>query len=437
MDDHTISRIQNKNAQLVGRLRSLMNEDSDGDADIDQVKMVLNSSTNVKKPSGNRLKKNINISSDETMKENIDRRKTSDSNKENHRLKRLSSLRETVEEIKNTNYELPSRRREPAVDVNNSDSSHIKVEKNDKKTQKNEKTANDSHIMEDPLSFSLEESKTNAYKESIMLKKVSEQQALIAKLKSEIRSKDLEREDLIEEFQIQQTKMINEYKSREFKMTQTFKNQLQKQTNENNTLITKINSLESEVHTHSQNQERLNGLVRKLTLQLLFSRRDVHRLQDKNESIVGINKYLSHQLDKKEDVKDATEPRPSVSIDNKEEYDNVSPIVVEDPEFEDELDDTNYLVNNYNKVNEIHHDESTTEYLIRGYIPSTSAKSAIQQSPIAVHSLAPPSKLRAYLLGVLFIARLKCRVNNRRKIDKQIRDFCDDDTQNINDFFNR
>lgn len=404
MDDHTINALQSKNSELYRRLRLLLNETSDGDPDIDIVKQTLNDAD----PHIRRKQAELTIKPGGNS--TIPSKGSREENKENWRLKHFSQLKETVEEIKKAEYDLPKRER--IVNMKSKPlNGNPEHKRNEELYQRDVK---------DPLEPSrISNDSGSAYREKSLYAKIDQQNKLLASLRQQVQTKDIERQELVEEFQIQQANIMKEYKVNEANIRRDHEAQLQRQVQQSNsTLNSRIALLESKLDTLTKNEEQLQKAINKMSAKLVSYRRDIHDLHEKNDSLVSINLFLTNQVRqlenneqrrKEEGKRLVDQKRLEQQMGNGEDTKKEVHIQLE-PTFTDPLDDdTNQLVSGYAV-------DTTTDYLIHG---------GCFQEPN--HYKRSPKSLRSYLLAVLFISRLQRQVKHRQSITKNINDLCHDD----------
>lgn len=368
--DRTIHEMQQQNAMLRQKLGRLVREGEDEDTDVQFVRLL------------------------EGGKEN-----------------RWKSLRENVERINRQVYELPERKPLVAKEDN-----EVPV------GWKQEPLPRKSAVMKPAPPIVVDDDYSDPLETEIDNQRVSggeinsDTSRKLHEALQQLHTERMERQDLIEEFQHKEADFYrtlqerdNHWKHKVDKLVATREAEFARE------LQLKQDKLDSLQLKHIHNEQLLKDTVRKMSLQLLENKRDLNVLTDRNEALRQVN-LVQQQLGT------TTASANNAHNNNSAANNNVNMKVPSPPETTMQLlagttgaasDDTADLIHSSDDPMQ----ESTTEYLIHG--PSRSRTMA--PGTIArVHDFEPPKNLRSFLLAVMFISRLRLRMQQKHRLDQRL-----------------
>lgn len=328
MVDDTISIMKQNNERLRQKLGRLVQEDEDDLSDYNIIQLATQS-------------KEVN----------------------GGRWRHFNDLRDNVEEIRKSQYELPSKDnrapKEPErVSDRISDTERVSNRVSDTervpiKQEKNERI---------PSSKTSPPSPTN-----ILNNKLLEKDNLIASLQQRLHDQELERKDFIGEFQRKEAAMIEQALKNETRLKQLIDETNIRHTREMDAkLQLHIHDLEKRLEHNTQREIDLERTIKSLSLKLLVYKKDMNRLHQRNNQLRDVNSYLTS--------------------------------------FQPNSDDTNILLKRDDTNHLLGIDDSSTEYLINGGRMETPS----------------PKSLRIYALAAMFISRVKNQVECRHRVDRKI-----------------
>jgi len=198
------------------------------------------------------------------------------------RWRHFNDLRDNVEEIRKTQYELPSKdNRAPREPERVSE--RISERISEKVPIKQEK---DEHIAS---------SKTSPPSPPNMLNnKLLEKDNLIASLQQRLHDQELKRKDLIGEFQQKEAAMIEQALKNERRLKQLIDETNMRQTREMDAkLQLHIHDLETRLEHNTQREIDLKMTIKSLSLKLLVYKKDMNRLHQRNNQLRDVNSYLT------------------------------------------------------------------------------------------------------------------------------------------------
>ncbi|KAK6465648.1 hypothetical protein DFJ63DRAFT_27542 [Scheffersomyces coipomensis] len=374
MSDSTIRDMKQKNNVLKDKLNQLFKQKGsssiDGDETIHDIKLVQQTIATT------------NDDVDDEDKENI------------KHSKRYNELKYNIDEIKNTKYDLPKSNINPYLNqVKHEEKKHITKVKQEQVIHSNGNgKAYDDELNSNISSFTTTKDRPSLLREESLIKKIQNQEHIISSLQHELSLKALEKEDLIEEFQL---KIINETKSIERRL-------YRESVNREKELKLKYDSVIEDMNrTHATEME---SLKKELLTKLIKSKYDYNVLKEKNASLISINDYLSHSQHMAENHNNF----------NNNQIIPLSPLYSGD-------ENTDVLIAKYaTERNETQFDletpiDSTTDHLIKDY------------DLHHTNNTSKPKSLKSYIWMVIFINRLKSLMNQRKVINQRIVDFSSSD----------
>ena len=351
--DDTVARLRLGNSELRGKIKDLIDEEENGDT---RGRFMLNSNRYDMNGYTNALSRSTERNNTENsyLKSKVGtllNTKESDANRTGRPkslcLGYLDNLKENIEEIKNTDYDLPRKgknklddRLNELKDIDNRDKVHLKQQ------------------------------------EGLLLNKLYSQKESIAALREQLEESQTENKLLLENLRRSQEKLTNAEKhletTREHKQDST-KLEMASQQH-------RIKILESELQEtrkvntsieerHRKDLEQLlksRETARDLATKIVLSQRNNRRYQNKIEGLVHVNGYLTDQLIKS-----------SLENSSAEQYND---------------DSSEYLM------------DSTTTKLIKS--PFSRSSFNIFISKDTLHNLGPRERLKAYCLAIRFIIRV-------------------------------